>query len=307
MVTSYAEEYTKSNGVIELVIGHDNYPMITELSINAKKVMAHDNGGADFQMASRSQLGNAYNPTQGGDCTGKPSKLASFKKNWSGGLGINENNGTLLGIIPRNYSEPNYGDCIRNEANITVPYYFEFAITLGDDVNFTKNGAIIDMMIKSFKDSQILYPRLSELPVAFPLSNVLPYAYYSDDGKIFYPLKIININKEMSHDVRSWEEIKNVEFHGKAILLSNVENAHIDVELGLSFALYSHNTTILAISHRYTYHDLTLVSTIGSKDMKEQILPDSVYKVRRIMAVGSIKDVVKVIEESEQKIQLWGN
>lgn len=48
----YAEQ-VKNNGKIKITIG-DNYPMITELSVENRIVMVHDNVGADFQMTARS-------------------------------------------------------------------------------------------------------------------------------------------------------------------------------------------------------------------------------------------------------------
>lgn len=250
------------------------------------------------------RIGNAYNPTQGGDCTGKSSRLTGLMEDWSGGLGISEENGILLGILPKNYNEPNYGECIKDTAT-DLPYYFEFGITLGDGIHFSKYGAVIDMTIKTFKTSQPILLSLSELPVAFLLSNIVPYAYYSIDGQQFLPLMVTNKNNKLSNDTRTWKTVENIELQGHSILLSDLEEAHINKDKGIGIALYSHKMTLLCASHRYTHHDLTLISTYGAKNTEAIIPPNTLYKVRTIMAVGSINKIINTIKEAENKIELW--
>src|SRR5207244_673127 len=180
-----ATTYTKNNGVIKIDLNQFGYPMITSMYILDSLVVPHDNAGADFQMTGRSRYGNAYNPTQGGDCNGNPSRLTGILPNWSAVTGIPPANGILLGIDPRNYNEP---DRCLGRGDL-LPYNFNFGVTLGNGSILPREMMVLDLSIQPEAGSQELLKALSELPVAFPKTTVMRYAYYSVDGSSFSRLE----------------------------------------------------------------------------------------------------------------------
>jgi len=86
--------FTKGNGIFQIewnglcpFIAH-KYPVVTRMWVNGELIIPNIGDGATMQMDVRSNQGNAYNPTQGGDCAGYPSALTGYIPNWSMGLGI---------------------------------------------------------------------------------------------------------------------------------------------------------------------------------------------------------------------------
>jgi len=180
--TCPAEVYTKSNDIISVEINR-NYPIITSFRINGTLVVPDDNAGADFQMTARSIDGNAYNPTQGGDCRGNASILTGVIPNWDGaGFGIPASNGILLGVSPRNYNETY--TCLG--AGEILPYAFNFGITLGDGIHFPQEMMAVDMSIKKNSGAKDVIKNMSELPAAFPYSSLMRYAFYADKNNNIY-------------------------------------------------------------------------------------------------------------------------
>ena len=307
-----AVTFVKDNGVIRVHLNEFNYPMITSLFIGGQLVMPHDNSGADFQMTARSFAGNAYNPTQGGDCVGNPSILTGVLPNWTGIGGISPNFGILLGIDPRNYNAGPPGPC--RGVGPVLPFNFNFGVTLGDGVVLPKQAMVVDMAMQREPGSQEVVRFASDLPAAFPLTAIMRWAYASQDGLNFYPLQQFVPGIGYTHDTLLWTTDENSlsvnRFeNGRVIALLNVPNAHLDNNAGFGMAFYSHTWTGMAVSHRFTgSHHLTLIDMVGEPHGTQTQITDFNWRVlRRLMVVGNIATMRAAIQISESRITDWGN
>ena len=324
--TKAAGVFTKDNGIIRINLNEGGYPMITSMYITGIEVLSHDNAGADFQITSRRVTeGASYNPTQGGDCTGSPSRLTGYLPNWTGGgLDIDPQNGILLGVDPRNYNEFS-GSCHGQGA--ILPYDFNFGVTLGDDAHLPKQMMIIDMSIRREEGSEVLAKRLSEVPVAFPKTSFMRYAYFSRDGQTFDTFRTClgwsyvghgqwacTGGYRLSNDVSQWAYGELIPGTGRAVMLCNIPDALERPDEGICMAFYSHFDTLYEISRRRGGEDLTLVtmvghysSTIDTNDPNQVISDFNWHTLRRIMAVGNVNTVKAVISIANQRITDWGN
>jgi hypothetical protein len=306
-----ATVYTKDNGVIRIKLNESNYPMITSMFINGGLVIPNNNAGADFQMTGRSSRGDAYNPTQGGDCRGNPSRLSGVIPDWGDGPGdISPSNGILLGIDPRNYNATSSG-C--NTGSI-LPYNFNFGVTLGDDIYLPKQVMVLDLTIVRESGSEEIIKAASEMPVAFPYTSIMRYAYWSPDGLNFQRLQNCNTPIGCTHDTLQWPSANsasvNVNIDGKAVALSSAANAIEDEGAGVGMAFYSHVTTGLIVSHRKGAGrvDLTLISTVGERHGSTNRISDfGLRTLRRIMVVGNLGTMKAAIGIAQNRITDWGN
>lgn len=295
--------FIKDNGVIKVKLNEYNIPIITSMYVDGDLIVPHDNTGADFSMTSRSVLGDAYNPTQGGDCRGNPSELTGYIERWSGtGLNISANNGILLGIKPRNYNEPPTG-C--QGAGILLPHKFNFGITLGDGISLPKQAMILDMSIFTESDGQFLTKRLSELPAIFPDSTKMRYAFYSLDGVNFLPL---HPEDNLSNDVLTWGYGVGIDLNAKAIMLSNTPFALVEPNGGVGIAIYSNFTAVLGASSRFGGRPLVALGITGesSQNSEIQMTKNKWYTVRRVVAVGNFNSIKETIRQANVKIHDWG-
>lgn len=283
----------QNNGIISMNINQYNVPMISNLAVLGTTVMAYDNVGAGFQMDSRSAQGNAYNPTQAGDCAQNPSKLLALNTSWGGnGIGIPTSYGFQFRVQPRNYNQPG-STCPGSGA--LLPYEFDFGATLGDVAHFPKQGMIIDMTVTRLPNSQTLEKGISDFPAFFPLVNVFPFAYSSPDGINFHPYT----GGTSTNDVRQWPYGINYYILGKAMEVCNAGQ-------GLCLTLYSNQIVNMCFSHRQgARNNLTLMSMpmIGSGYIND-FNPHTGVK---IFAVGNQQTVISVIGSAKTSISNWGD
>lgn len=313
-ITRATTVYTKNNGVIQININEHDYPMITNLYVNGSQIIPHNNAGADFQMTGRSPAGNAYNPTQGGDCQGNPSLLSGVIPNWNGnGLPMPASNGILLGVDPRNYNDN--GSCPSTGGPI-LPYNFNFGVALGDGVFLPPQAMVIDMsmQLEANSTAQPILRSASEVPVAFPYTSIMRYAFYSLDGNIFRKLERCDTPVGCTNDTLQWPSNTsvniNTDVNGRAIALATTPNAHIQQQTGFGMAFYSSFTTGMTISHRKGVRgiDLTLIAMVGDVHGGTSTISDSYSRtIRRVMVVGNMQTMRSAISTAKQKITDWGN
>lgn len=300
---AFAETYVKDNGLFHLQL-NDYGPLVTSLSINGLPVVTHANLGADLQFTTRSQAGDGYNPTQGGDCQGNPSVLTGAIANWSGAmLGTPSANGVLLGIDPRLYNEPAYPGC--NGTGAIAPYDFNFGVTLGDQTHVSKQILVLDMSVK--KDNTTapdLRKDLSELPAMFVNNATLRYAYYSDDtypadGLVWKRLDV-TVNGLDTHDSRQWPFLADNFKAGRAIALCDRADADVSLTMGNCVTLYSHEVASLSASHRDT---LTLLAVLG--DVAPSVISDANWHThRRLILAGNLGTASACAAWAEQHFPL---
>ncbi len=302
----------KDNGIIGITLGEENYPMITSMRIQGVEIVPHDNAGADFQFTGRKPAvgdplstpdpyayipgGDAYNPTQGGDCWGYSSTLTGYILNWNSGYGVPASNGILWAVQPLNYNEPN-GNC---SPGSLLPYSFNMGVTLGDGVHLPKEMMVMTMSIrKNDVNAPNLLKRHSEIPVAFPLTSFMRYAYFSNNGVDFEPMYLNG-----THDIQQWENSAPNSRVGKVVMLSNIDNAHTNPSSGTGMAFYSHTDTWLIVQNRGY---LTLVSTLGALNYDTYISDSNWHTLVRVMGVGNLNTIKGVIAKANEKITSWGN
>lgn len=273
----------KNNGVLGVYLNYYGYPMITSLSILNTAVVPHDNAGADFQMTARSANGNAYNPTLGGDCLQEPSRLDAINENWTGaGLGVSAYNGVLLSVTPRNYNQP--GPTCPGPGAL-LPISFKFGVTIGDGVKFPREMMVMDMSIMRNFGSETLLKNISELPVAYILANVFPYAFYGDSQNNLHPWSV-NVGGSLTNHVPSWPYGQNFYQNGKVVMLCSDPNALQNQTAGSCMAFYSNFATTMLVSHRAgASYNLAMMSMTGTND-SGQISDFNWHTLRRFTLVG---------------------
>jgi hypothetical protein len=292
---SEAQVYRKSNGIISYDANAYGIPMISNLSILGTRVMPYDNAGAGFQMTGRSAAGNAYNPTQAGDCTQKPSQVISIVDNWAGsGTNINPSNSLLFSVAPRNYNEP----VTCQGTGAVLPFSFEFGATLGDGATLPKEGMLLDMYYTRWSGAEVLDKAQSEAPSIFPHLETLPHAYWSADGVTIQPFRV-QVGSSYTNDMRYWPTGTNFYATGKLVMACTATRSNC-------LALYSDKTTTLLMSRRrgaaYNLSLLTLtVDTSGVIDDYQT------HHARKLLAVGTPDTVTAVIRHAKQTITNWGD
>lgn len=279
-----------NNGIISFTADTNGYPMITTLSVLGSQIVPFDNAGAGFQMDARSSLGNAYNPTQAGDCTGAASQLLGKTTPWSApDLSLPSANGFMLSVTPRNYNQPG-ATCPGPGA--LLPYIFSFGTSLGDGGGIAKEVMVLDMFITRLNGSQDLDLTNSDLPSIFPLASVLPYAYWSPNGTNFYPLTFNG-----SNNIRVWPYLQNVYVAGDAVMLCTAGQT-------FCLALYSNEYTNMYISHRHGLkYELGLLSLIGNGSITDY----DTHMLRRLLVVGTPSTIISAISGARAAITNWGD
>lgn len=304
-----AQTYEKDNGIIRIRLNENiapygtNSPMITGLWIAGRLAVPHDNAGADFQMTSRGDAGNEYNPTQGGDCAGRTSLLTGVIPNWNGAqLGTPASHGILLGVDPLLYDEPGLsGTC--NGGKGIAPYDMAFGVTLGDGFALPREAMVVDMSIrKDGPGSPDLVKALSELPVAFVDVNFLRYAYFSTNGAQFQRLQAYT-PAGFNHDIKQWPWNDNVIQGGHAIALCDRPDAIEQPNQGTCMAFYAHEFTRVYASRRQgSPNELALMSVLGDNPYAAKIVNTDWHTARRLVAVGHLTSVTAVIAHAEQRL-----
>ncbi|TDR40022.1 hypothetical protein DFR29_11474 [Tahibacter aquaticus] len=299
-----AAAYEKDNGIIRVRLYDYNTPMITGMWILGRVAVPHDNIGADFQMATRSSQGDAYNPTQGGDCAGIPSPLTGVIPDWNGALiGTPAAYGILLGLDPRLYNEPPVLGC--QGPGGLAPYDMNFGVTLGDGVALAREGMVLDMSVRREASAPNLVKALSELPVAFLDIHWLRYAYYSDDANTLDGTIFLRMNANTaggpSHDTLQWPLLTNFDREGRAIALCDRPDAVENPHLGTCMGFYAHERTRVYASHRQgATQELVLMSILGDNPGAPVIDDLNWHTSRRLVAVGGLTAVSAVIAQAEQ-------
>jgi len=281
-----------NNGIISFTADTNGFPMITELAVLGTVLVPFDNVGAGFQMTGRSTLGNAYNPTQAGDCTATPSTLISETTPWNDGANLNlpSSAGFLFTVQPRNYNQPSA--CAGTGA--LLPYIFTFGATLGDGVHLPPQVMVIDMSITQQPGSQNLQLAESELPSIYPLASLLPYAYWSPDGNDFYQLTYNGTN-----NIESWPAGQNVVVNGELVMLCSAGQS-------ICLALFSNTTTGTLISHRQgAQYNLGLLTLVGSTT--GAITDYNTHTARKLLVVGTPATISSSITQARATITSWGD
>jgi hypothetical protein len=288
---AFGTTYSKNNGIISYTANASSVPMISTLSVLGTLLLPYDNVGAGFQMTGRSAAGNAYNPTQAGDCTQTPSQVLAIDPNWGGNpIGLPAANGLLFTVTPRNYNEPS--SCLGVGA--LLPYTFEFGATLGDAVHLPKEGMLLEMALTRQSGSQAIDKDISEFPVMFLLTQVLPYAYWSTDGATFQALNVNGTN-----DMRSWPYGVNHIQNGKSVMICTPSQT-------ACVALYSNKTTFLGLSHRQGASN-ELSDMYMTADMTGSVSDFQRHIARKVLAVGTPSTVSAVISQAKSVISNWGD
>ncbi len=177
-------------------------------------------------------------------------------------------------------------------------------VTLGNGSQFPKEMMILTMSIKKKNGSATdLLKKHSEIPVAFPRTSFMRYAYYSNNGINFLPMEYNG-----THDVQQWPAGINNSRQGKVVMLSNINNAHTNPSSGTGMAFYSHKKTWLIVGRRptVTSGNLTLIGTLG--EINDRLIEDTNWHTLvRVMAVGNLNSIKSSINKANQKIPSWGN
>jgi len=299
--------FTKSNGIFTVewngpcaLAGGAQYPVVTRLWVSGELVIPNIGDGATLQMCARSSMGNAYNPTQGGDCAGTPSVLSGYIPNWSMGLGISPNNGVLLGVAPRNWNQQENGpNCMGVGA--VLPMTFNFGITMGDGVNFPTQGMILDMGIQRQPGAQVLIKRISEFPSAFPLSSILHYAYYSIDGTNYG-----QITDGQTCDVLAWPNGPVYGLNARIVFVSTSGNP--ETGWGMAFIGDPNKLVYLSVANRPTPQGNVAAFTMTGDVNSNGVIDDYAMHLKRtVVAVGNLATIRAVTAEAWSKIPNWGD
>jgi hypothetical protein len=278
--------------------------------VNGVLAVPHDNIGADFQMATRSSKGDAYNPTQGGDCMGIPSVLKSVTPNWNA---VDPNAsapyGILLDIDPRNYNQPPTG-CLGFGA--VLPYDMRFGVMLGDGSSMPRELMILDMSIRKDAGSaaEDIVKALSELPVIYLDNTIFRYAYYSIDanpvdGIAFQSMRMMS-SSGVTNDTQLWPVLVNYNIAQPAhsIMLCDRADAVELPALGQCVALYAHEgATVWGSRRTGARHQLTLITAIIDNQADPLITDYAFHVQRRLIAVGNPNTVSAGIAWAEAHLK----
>lgn len=208
------------NGVIQLemngrAINGVISPMITRMTIGGSlEVVPRENAGAGFQFSSRSEGGNKYNPTLGGDCVGRAPEIGpNYIQNFQPLSFIAAQNGTLFGVQPLLYQGDQMaltGDDPACTGSIVgqlqpAPYFFHFGALLGDGNRVPPQAMLIVMAInKLHAQAPHLSKYLTEAPAMF-LNPAFAYAYTAvgkPQDMVFLPLQD---SVTGSNNVNTWQ------------------------------------------------------------------------------------------------------
>lgn len=297
-----AQTYFKSNGIFDMWMNQYGYPIITRLDVVGNVVVPHDNAGADFSMTARSILGDAYNPTQGGDCNGAASSLSGVVTNWNSGYGIAASNGIQLSVDPLNYNEPGF---VCGPTQPPMPMDFKFGVTLGDGVQLPKEVLVLDMEMKREAGAQDIVKRQSELPAIFPSNFSLKYAYYSTDGVNFLPW-VYNGSNNIQNWAGAYLNSPNQYKFAKAIMLHTEANAVANPNTGMGFVIYTNDTVEMVMGKRagsiWAHPGLGYMAALGSASASDLITDFNWHSWRRIVVTGTLNDIKNRIVAAKTKM-----
>ena len=208
------------NGVIQIemngrAINGPLSPMITHMTIGGGlDVVPRENAGAGFQFSSRSEGGNKYNPTIGGDCVGRTPDIGpNYIQNFQPLNFIPAENGTLFGVQPLLYqgdqiamagADPACTGNIQNGVQ-PAPYFFHFGALLGDGNRVPKQAMLIVMAINKLNaQAPHLSKYLTEAPAMF-LNQAFAFAYTAvgkPQDMVYLPLQD---SVTGSNNVNTWQ------------------------------------------------------------------------------------------------------
>lgn len=208
------------NGVIQiemngLVVNGVASPMITEMRVGGSLVVVpRENAGAGFQLTSRSEGGNKYNPTLGGDCVGRTPPLGvNYIQNFQPLDFLPAQNGTLFGVQPLLYQgdqtalpgdDPGCTGPVVGQV-APAPYFFHFGALLGDGNRVPREAMLLAMAINKLSpDAPHLSKYLTEAPAMF-LNQTFAYAYTAlgrPQDMVFVPLRDAVTG---SNNVMTWQ------------------------------------------------------------------------------------------------------
>jgi hypothetical protein len=246
-------------------------------------------------------------PTQGGDCKNKPSRIIP---GIIGGMGIY----TEYLVQPRFYYPVGATSCTGNGA--LAPYNFSFRVRLGNesdaDLPLPKQIMILNMKTELLSGHEPIFKAASELPVAFPYTSLMRYAYYSADGSNYSRLQRCDTSVGCTHDTSKWPNYRNTNIDGRVIMLSSTPDAVENPSAGVGMAFYSHVNTGMIISRRSLPNgtNLTLIAMVGDVISSTRTLdgPDgTVFSLTRLMAVGNLSTIKAALGNAQQRISDWGN
>ena len=281
------------------------FPFVSSMWITGQHVMPHDNAGADLSMTTRGPTGNAWNPTQGGDCLSNPSWLTGYVENLVID-GLPSANGTRLDVDPRMYNDYSYGgpESCRGHG-FRAPTKFKFSVAVGDGLRYAREHAVLEMSIKKEPGTPDLVKAASELPAAYPYASVMRYAYYSVDGITFYPLT----PPGYGNDVMGWPLLVNYHPPGgtaRCVYASTQWNAIQNPHLGIGMGFCAKRPVSGGFSHRLSTTHLTLIWLVGAPNSNELITDENWHTVRRMMGVGNLNTFRAVYQEALGKYPDWG-
>ena len=328
--------------------------MITNLYIGTDPTpfVPHTHAGADFQMSTRWDdsccgNGNLYNPTLGGDCVfsnatpvtawqGNPSCLVEFLHPWHGACLPNPPtpyHGSRMKVIPRLYNDLSIQNCpaCLGPGPYASQIEMAFGVTLGDSSQATNGliipsqAMIIDMELvrrsgmNGTPNPPVLDRELSEVPVAFPFLDKLPYAFYSEDGTNWKQLWLATpptpmgywpqpTSNNMSTPAPTYQPPPCL----RAVALCSEPTPDTT---GVCLAFYADIPVSGAIGPRLSnlpqstpvpvvLNYLGLFGSCGSRPMCEL---DHSYWLRRLVVVGNLSTLSTAISQVSQAIGCWGN
>ncbi len=293
--------YFKSNDVYDIWMNQHSAPVITRLDVVGNVVVPWDNVGAQFQMTARSTAGNAWNPTQGGDCKRNTSTLTGVTQNWDAGIEISSSNSIQLRVDPLLYDEdglpPNA--CTASQGGTTAPVDFKFGFTLGDGISLPEEVMVLDMEVRRESGAQNIHPIQSEFPAIFPSNYSLKYAYYSTDGVNFSSWPHNGTN-----NIQSWGNTDpSPTKTAKAIMLHTHPDANATPSAGMGMVIYTNDTVEMVMSRRTgATFNLGYMAATGSNSSSETITDTNWHKWRRIVAVGTLNSIKSSISQAKSHL-----
>lgn len=291
-----------NNGVIQVEVngvappGY-RYPCITRVWVEGALIVPPIAVGALFQMDVRSDQGDNYNPTQSGACSGAPSQLAAWQDGWAF-LGPQGNpNGLLMGVVPRTF-ESSTGQCT---AGVAAPYYFNWGMQLGDDVNFPKEAMLIE---QTFQKTSAAAPNILSVGVE------IPTVYYGCDFALFayyLPYDSPTDWQPLNHPLTGANYVPNWPV-GNGFLAPGYGNMRCNgnTAAAMCAATYTaiHNSTCGGTNNGAEGCPANLVP-----DARYEITDQGVYGRLAIFAVGNMGTVSAALSQTAAKFSAsaWGN
>lgn len=323
------------NGVIQVEVNGKAIngvvsPMITEMKVGGLVVVPRENAGAGFQLASRGEGGNKYNPTLGGDCKGRAPDIGpNYIQNWRPLDFLPAENGFLLGVQPYLYQgdqtsmpgvDPGCTGGVEQQAE-PAPYFFHWGVLLGDGGRVPREAMLLAMAVqKLHAGAPDLNKYLTEAPAMF-VSPAFAYAYTAVGGPAlmqFTPLNypVLGANQVTAWPVDAPAEAGNV----STVMLCTAEMAANP----LCVAIYSGFGVKAGVGRRagsMGQPDLVYMGLTGSaacqgvtdlgchaiKDGFNWILDENVHTITRIVAVGTPTTIKAAIAQTLQAFQVTTN